>query len=451
MHEITDLLAPNDPGKLHSAIERKAAGWAVMDADTRLSDSSTGARKGAKGDHKGAYSATIRCKHCAKGTCARGDKCRFSHKGSDKSSCKGGEGKKANNERDRCKKCGKIMNSPHWAKSCPEAVSGQVAMTPAPSSSSEATPPGLSVPVNNSANSESVAALAAVLRDVLSPVGSPDSGRAARLATLARSAGYVVQQTFPVFAARDQTKQLSMVVDSGAEVHLVCSAHKQFMKNLSKLDVPLQLETAGGDLTFDTIGDLFCGGIVCRGCVFNPLLTVSLFSTSRGDKDGYFYERCPEGYGVLKGPTGNVKLERSGGLDYLVGGEERFAFPALLTPGSVDGGYCRIDNVDIEHLRGGHLEFDPGCTTCTFMTMRGRQRRRQDDRETAGAGGEICADLTGRLPMAYNGSEYLPVALRRETRFGFVKALTNKRSETVKEAIVDMQLLLRGVWAFPQR
>ena len=106
---------------------------------------------------------------------------------------------------------------------------------------------------------------------------------------------------------------------------------------------------------------------------------------------------------------------------------------------------CRIDNVDIEHLRGGHLEFDPGCTTCTSMTMRGRQHRRQDDKETAGAGGEVCADLTGRLPMAHDGSEYLMVALRRETRFGFVKALTNKRSETVKEAMVGMQLLLRGV------
>ena len=232
-------------------------------------------------------------------------------------------------------------------------------------------------------------------------------------------------------------------------MHLVCPAHKHFMKNLSKLDVPLQLETAGGDLTLDTIGDLFCGGIVCRGCVFNHLLTVSLFSTSRGEKDGYFYERCPEGNGVLKGPTGNVKLERSGGLDYLVGGEERSAFPALLTLGSVDGGCCRKDNVDIEHLRGGHLEFDPGCSTCTSMTMRGRQHRRQDDRETAGARGEVCADLTGRLPVAYNGSEYPLVALRRETRFGFVKALTNKRSETVKEAMVDMQLLLRGLW--PER
>ena len=38
------LLAPNDPGKLHSAIERKAAGWAVMDADTRLSDSKGGGK-----------------------------------------------------------------------------------------------------------------------------------------------------------------------------------------------------------------------------------------------------------------------------------------------------------------------------------------------------------------------------------------------------------------------
>ena len=56
-------------------------------------------------------------------------------------------------------------------------------------------------------------------------------------------------------------------------------------------------------------------------------------------------------YGVLKGSRGNVRIERSGGLDYLQGGEEQRVFPALLTPGSVDGGYCRVDNVDIEHLR----------------------------------------------------------------------------------------------------
>ena len=32
-------------------------------------------------------------------------------------------------------------------------------------------------------------------------------------------------------------------------------------------------------------------------------------------------------------------IEKLVRLDYLVGGEERSVFPALLTPGSVDGGY----------------------------------------------------------------------------------------------------------------
>ena len=142
-----------------------------------------------------------------------------------------------------------------------------------------------------------------------------------------------------------------------------------------------------------------------------------------------------------------MKLERSGGLDYFLVGEERCVFPALLTPGCVDGGYCHKDNVDAERLRGGHLEFDPGCTTCTSMTMRGRQHRRQDKRETAGSTERSLCGSHWKIANAYNGSEYLLVALRRETRFRFVKALANKRSETIKDAMVDMQLL-RGVWRF---
>ena len=64
-----------------------------------------------------------------------------------------------------------------------------------------------------------------------------------------------------------------------------------------------------------------------------PCSQSGLFSAARGEKDGYFYEGCLEGYGVLKGPAGKVKLKRSGGLDYLVGGEGHRVFPALLTPG----------------------------------------------------------------------------------------------------------------------
>ena len=68
-----------------------------------------------------------------------------------------------------------------------------------------------------------------------------------------------------------------------------------------------------------------------------PLLTVSLFTTSRGEIDGHFYERCPEGHGVLKGPTGIVKLERSG--DWITSSTARndLFFPALLTSSSVGG------------------------------------------------------------------------------------------------------------------
>ena len=191
-----------------------------------------------------------------------------------------------------------------------------------------------------------------------------------------------------------------------------------------------------------TIGDLLCGGIVCHGCVFNPLLTVNLGQHGQ-----------PEGYGVVKGSNGTVKLDSSGGLDYLVGGEERSAFPAWLTTGSVDGGHCRIDNVDIKHLRGGHLEFDPSRVHDMHAhdDERTATHRRQDERETAGAGGEVCADLTGRVPLAFNGSEYLMVALRRETRFGFCQSddkqtqRNNQRSDGGHAVAVATSL------AFPQR
>ena len=173
-------------------------------------------------------------------------------------------------------------------------------------------PTGLSTPVNGSANSENVVALAAI--------------RSSSETRDTRQISWVCGS------------YLSMIVDSGAEVHLVCPAHKHFLTNVTKLSVPLQLETAGGDLTLDVMGDLLCGGIVCHGCVFNPVLSVSLFSAATGEKDGCCYEGCPEGYGVLKGPRGNVKLERSGGLDFLVGGEGQHVFPAVLTHGSVDGG-----------------------------------------------------------------------------------------------------------------
>ena len=95
------------------------------------------------------------------------------------------------------------------------------------------------------------------------------------------------------------------------------------MTNVTNLPEPLQLETASGDGSLDTVGDLICGVAVCRGCVF--VLGVSLFSAARREKDGYFCAWCHEGHGVLRGPGRDIKLERFRGRDCLVGGDEEVA------------------------------------------------------------------------------------------------------------------------------
>ena len=117
-----------------------------------------------------------------------------------------------------------------------------------------------------------------------------------------------------------------MIVDSDAEVHLGDPAHKHLWTNVTKLNVPLQLETVGDVLTLDVIGDLLCDDIKCHGCVFNSLLSVSLFSAIRSEKDDFSNERCPEDYEVLRGPRGNVKFERSDDLNHLVNNDKECVF-----------------------------------------------------------------------------------------------------------------------------
>ena len=152
---------------------------------------------------------------------------------------------------------------------------------------------------------------------------------------------------------------------------------------------------------------------------------------------------------MLRSPNRDVNAIHFDGVDQLVGGDEEVSpHPAVIMPGTAESGYFRLDKVDVEHVRGRHLDFDAGCTTCTSMTMRGRQQRLLGEEGTAGAGREVCLDPTGRPQMAYNGSESLLVALRRKTRYCFVKALPHKRSDTVNEATADMQSTLRGVWRF---
>ena len=115
---------------------------------------------------------------------------------------------------------------------------------------------------------------------------------------------------------------------------------------------------------------------------------------------------------VSKGRKGNVKLERPSGVDYLVGREERCVFPALLMPGSVDGGYCRMDNVEHRTFVRRTLGVRSGCTICTSMTMRERATSPSRMKERRRGQGEKFVRISLEdFQWLYSGSEYLLVAL----------------------------------------
>ena len=122
VHDITELLAPNDPGKLFSAT-----------TTARL-----GRERVPKVTTKAHTAQRFLVNTLPRALSLEGDKCSFSHKSSDsKYGDNGNKSKKSSSERDPCKKCGKITNTPHWARSC------VLTSTPV-SSPPEVSPPGLS-------------------------------------------------------------------------------------------------------------------------------------------------------------------------------------------------------------------------------------------------------------------------------------------------------------------
>ena len=136
--------------KFELAIERKAVGWPVMDADKRVSEDS--------GEGTGAYSQCLAVH-------ARGDKCRFSYRFWIEATNKGGNGKNCGNEKDQCKTFEKITSPPHWARMCTQAVWAEVHLTPSFMRLDSHT---------NSACSEVATGLAGMFKDILSPERSSD-------------------------------------------------------------------------------------------------------------------------------------------------------------------------------------------------------------------------------------------------------------------------------------
>ena len=108
----------------------------------------------------------------------------------------------------------------------------------------------------------------------------------------------------------------------------------------------------------------------------------------------------------------------------------------LLTPGLVDGG-------SLSHRQRGHRTFarrPPGVRSVVHDV------HVPDDERTATSpiGREGDSGIV-------NGPQRFRVSDSRIAKgdtLGFVKALSNKRSEKVREVMVDMQLLLREVWRF---
>ncbi len=103
------------------------------------------------------------------------------------------------------------------------------------------------------------------------------------------------------------------------------------------------------------------------------------------------------------------------------------------------------DKASLEHLRLAHHSFDQACSTCNQIRMIGHRHLRIVEADSPGA---VSADLAGPISETRAGSVYLMVVVKRSTRYGLVAAIPNKRSETVKAAMVDFKLDLRRIWRF---
>eukprot|EP00969_Alexandrium_andersonii_P099126 4372554-Alexandrium_andersonii.AAC.1 len=61
-----------------------------------------------------------------------------------------------------------------------------------------------------------------------------------------------------------------MVVDSGAEVHIIAPGDEHHMVNKRELAVPCILDTAGDSVALTKVGEVVCAGIRCKQCMLDP-------------------------------------------------------------------------------------------------------------------------------------------------------------------------------------
>jgi hypothetical protein len=199
---------------LYNVVHKKAAEWAVLDSDPRVSGGTYVANAMvATGGKEGV------CRFFAKGSCKRGKDCKFLHDKPSKTPAEGGgkgKGKRATKgtfKKDKCFNCGRVTNPPHRAATCPEPKRGLGAAAPGASSAGAAQPKAKGAPASPAAppglKPDKLQELAEAYLAELA-AGSSSSDLLRRLACPA------VLTT--VLQGEDG---VLMVGDSGAELHVV--------------------------------------------------------------------------------------------------------------------------------------------------------------------------------------------------------------------------------------
>lgn len=438
---MIEMMFPKDVRALWKGISKRAEEWSVLDCAPRCQVAGGGAAL--------SLAQKTPCNYYAKGKCSRGESCRFSQGKGAKSGGKGKEkqnaggsksylgkakdkGKGGKLDKRACKLCGEITEPPHWQDTCPKRHSAGNAIRNAGAAEG-----GGAANAGGDVGKASPGAKTASSTIMQQPGVSFDQLQAMAAMYLQQNGGgcsaFMMvsqgrqQDLDRLYALSAGQAHLTMIADSGAEIHVVAPKHRTFMYDMQQLPNGLPLDTASGDVTLGIVGTVWCMGIVCKPCILNPHSKHTLLSVSLMERDGWYYQQGG-GRAVLYRADSkqSIWLNRSGGFSLLENGQRfsattdsspihALASPVLATD-EIEvrvGNEVKLfvpkidpllhrelphyikDGVLLEHLRLGHRgDHEEKCSTCIEMNLRSRQHRRKSE-GVEDQRGQISGDLAG--------------------------------------------------------
>jgi len=310
LFDVTELMAPGDVRRLYNVVRKKAAEWAVLDSDPRVSG-------GTVVNAMVAPKVEI-CEFFAAGNCRRGKDCRWSRdvsktkgrgKGDRKSADKAAG--KQRGPKDQRFNCGDMTSPPHRAKDCPKPRRVAAAKADEPAGAGAKAKPREQAP-------PSKAPLGLKQQDKLHDLAK---AYLAKLATGSSTEEVLRRMAFPAVLATSGPHTGNgatiVIADSGAEVHIVGRTDYQRLTNVRVRRVLCQLDTANGRIALSKEGDVTSNGIVLMGFACNPFVAYSLLSLSCLENEGWTYTQGGGQAVLRKGPE-EKRLAKSAAL-YLLG------------------------------------------------------------------------------------------------------------------------------------